>query len=341
MFRTGRERDHAAAWVLALSLALPRPAPAAARPGAPFDLQGHRGARGLAPENTLTAFARALSIGVTTLELDTAVTRDGVVVVSHDPRLNPDVTRGPNGEWLNEHGPAIASLSWSELQTYDVGRLHPGTPYAAQFPRQLPADGERLPRLSDVFALARKAGNDDVRFNVETKLDPLQPALAPEPEAFVEAVLSVIRQAGVARRTTIQSFDWRTLRLVHTRAPEIETVCLTSVSGADRVQAGQPGASPWLGGLDVDDFGGSVPRAVQAAGCAAWSPYARDLTPGALADAHRLGLRVIPWTVNDTAAMRELVDSGVDGLITDYPDELRCVLEEAGRELPPMTRVTR
>src|SRR6266536_5840187 len=142
---------------------------------ASFDLQGHRGTRGLAPENTLAAFARALSLGVTTLELDTGVTRDGVVVVSHDSQLNPDLTRDVAGRWIDAPGPVISQLTLAELRRYDVGRLRPGTPYAARFGTQQPADGQRIPTLAEVFALARKAKNARVRFNVETKMEPRHP----------------------------------------------------------------------------------------------------------------------------------------------------------------------
>ena len=120
-----------------------------------FELHGHRGARGLMPENTLAAFATALSLGVTTLELDLAVTKDGVLVVSHDSYLNPDYTRGPNGEFLKGRGPAIRSLTVAELKRYDVGRLKPGTSYAAAFAQQRPVDGapyQRWMKCSISFA---------------------------------------------------------------------------------------------------------------------------------------------------------------------------------------------
>src|SRR5262245_23420004 len=152
-----------------------------------FDLQGHRGARGVAPENTLEGFALALSIGVTTLELDIGVTRDGVVVVSHDRRLNPDHTRGPDGKFLDAEGPAIHALTLAELKQYDVGRLKPGTAYAKSFPYQLPADGERIPALTEVFDLVKRVGADHVRFNIETKISPAAPGDTLPPEAFAEA----------------------------------------------------------------------------------------------------------------------------------------------------------
>src|ERR671914_573206 len=133
-----------------------------------FDLQGHRGARGHAPENTLAGFERALAIGVDTLELDVGVTRDGVVVIHHDRRLNPDVARGPDGQWVSAPAASIFSLSYPELQNYDVGRIRPGSEYARRFPHQKPIDGARIPRLSELFAIA----GPTVRFNIETKISP-------------------------------------------------------------------------------------------------------------------------------------------------------------------------
>lgn len=306
-----------------------------------FDLQGHRGTRGLAPENTLPAFARALSVGVTTLELDVGVTKDGVVVVMHDRRLNPDVARGPDGQWLTALGPAIHDLTFDELSRYDVGRLKPDTPYARGFPEQVPVDGTRAPRLAEVFALAAKAGNAAVRFNIETKISPLAPAETLAPEPFARALIAEIRAAGMAARATVQSFDWRTLQVVQAEAPEIATVYLSLArGGGDNVQIGKPGASPWLAGRDVDDHGGSVPRLVKALGGRIWSPLSNDLDEAGLKEAKALGLAVIPWTVNDEATMRRLIQMGVDGLISDYPDRLRKVLAELGIPLPAPTPVT-
>ena len=305
-----------------------------------FDLQGHRGARGLRPENTLAAFRYALGLGVTTLELDCGVTKDGVVVVSHDSLLNPDITRGPDGRFLAGPGPAIVDLTYAELQQYDVGRLKPGSEYAAGFPDQQPVDGERIPRLADVFALAAKAGNGSMRFNIETKLEPQHPEQTVSPLAFARALIEVIRAAGLAQRSTIQSFDWRTLRLVRELAPEIAVVALTDQQpDEDTIEVGKPGASPWLGMLDVDDQGGSVPKLVRELGAAVWSPHARDLSPGVVAEAHSLGLAVIPWTVNDPKDMAAAIGAGVDGLITDRPDLLRSLLLSKGIAVPAPTPV--
>src|SRR5215470_2427290 len=315
-----------AAAIVAGSLMLPSAATA-------FDLQGHRGARGLVPENTLEAFATALSIGVTTLELDLAMTKDGILVVSHDSYLNPAHTRGPDGNFLAAQGPAIRSLTWEELQRYDVGRLKPGTAYSAAFPEQRGKDGVRIPALTELFELARRGGAGHVRFSIETKLTPTSGADTPDPETFAGALAAAVREAGLAARVSVQSFDWRTLEAMRRIAPELERVCLTIDGGRDdTLQRGRPGASPWTAGFDIDDFGGSTPRLVSAAGCAAWSPRFRDLTPRALAEAK--GLKVIPWTVNERADMERLIELRVDGIITDYPNRLRALMAEKNIPLP-------
>lgn len=279
-----------------------------------FDLQGHRGARGTAPENTLAGFAAALTVGVATLELDTGITRDGVVVIHHDRRLNPDIARGPDGRWIDGPGPLIHELDYAQLQRYDVGRLRPGTEYAARFPEQVPVDGARVPRLADLFALVRKSGNAQVRFNIETKISPAAPAETLPPEAFASALVAEIRAAGMAERTTVQSFDWRTLHAVERTAPEIATVYLT---GRRR--------------------GGSQPQAVHAAGGRIWSPDYEALDSAAMIEARGLELKVVPWTVNEPAFIERFLDLGVDGMITDYPERVRAELQRRGVPLPAAT----
>ncbi len=310
-----------------------------ATPAAAFDLQSHRGARGLAPENTLPAFATALSLGVDTLEFDAGITRDGQVIVAHDRRLNPDIARGSDGAYVTAPGPTLRSLSLAELKRYDVGTLRPDSAYAKQFPGQKPAPGATIPTLTELAALVRKAGNTTVRFNVETKLSPLTVDETVDPEIFARTLVAALRANGLAARATVQSFDWRTLKVVQRLAPEIPTVCLTLGRGQnDNLQRGKPGPSPWLAGLDADDFP-SVAALVKAAGCAVWSPFFRDVDDGALGEARRLGVPVVVWTVNEPADMAALIERGFDGIITDYPDRLRAVLAAKHKSLPPETPV--
>jgi glycerophosphoryl diester phosphodiesterase len=333
-YRTRNLRYPAHAYLIVLGVTLAMTAASHA-----LDIQGHRGARGLAPENTLPAFARALAIGVTTLELDCGITRDGVVVVSHDPALNPDITRTPDGRWLEQQGAAIRQLTFDELQRYDVGRIKPGSAYAKRFPAQAPHDGTRIPRLADLFALVRMSGNETVRFNIETKISPLAPDQTATPEDFARKLISAVRAGGMAGRTVIQSFDWRTLLVVQKEAPEIPTVYLSARQDfLDNIRATEQD-SPWSAGFHVSRFGGSISRAVKAAGGAVWSPYYREVTRENVKEAQGLGLKVVVWTVNTEAEIRNMLELGVDGIISDYPDLLRKVAGDANLPLPKPTPV--
>lgn len=292
-----------------------------------FDLQGHRGARGLEPENTIAAFERALAIGVSTLEMDAAITADGVVVVSHDPTLNPAITRDAQGRWLPGRGPLIRRSTHAELQAFDVGRIDPDSAYGRQFATQQARDGQRLPKLADVFERVKALGADAVRFDIETKINPTRPEETLEPEPFVRALLAVIRDAGMTRRVMIQSFDWRTLQLVQKLEPAIETVYLTSRS--DALESGT-----WTAGLQRKDFP-TVGHMVKAAGGTTWAPNFNSLTQDDLKIAQSLGLKVVPWTVNTAQDADRLIGWGVDGIISDYPDRVREVMKKRGMPLPP------
>lgn len=307
---------------------------------AAFDLQGHRGARGLAPENTLPGLALALGIGVTTLETDIAVSRDDVLLISHDPALNPDITRGPDGQFLAARGPVIRHTDYAELQRYDVGRLKPGTRYAEQHPAQQPSDGARLPKLEELFALVKKSGNQDVRLALEIKVRPDAPDETMAPEPFARKLVEAVRAAGLASRTTILSFDWRALQAVQKLAPEIGTVYLSiQRPQSDNIGAGKPGPWPWTAGFGHAEHG-SVPKMIKAAGGRTWSAFHLDLDAAKVKEAQTLGLTVLAWTVNDPAQIARMMDLGVDGIVSDRPDLVREEMRRRGMPLPAATPVT-
>jgi glycerophosphoryl diester phosphodiesterase len=294
-----------------------------------FDLQAHRGGRGLRPENTLAAFENALAMGVTTLELDIAITADGVPGVSHDPHLNPAFTRDAKGQWLTGAGPLIRTLTLEQVQSYDVGRLNPAHNYGKAFAEQQAQDGQRIPTLAALFRRVKELGADDVQFDIETKVFPNRPADTLPPEDFVKALLAVVREAGMVRRVMVQSFDWRTLKLVQAMEPGMRTVYLTLQSrNTNNVED-----PAWTGGMLVRDHA-SVAHMVKAAGGPIWSPNFNNIDAEAVQRAQQLGLKVLPWTVNESADMRRLIDWGVDGIISDRPDRLREVMRERGMVLP-------
>lgn len=334
-------------------------APAAERtPDTPreFDLQAHRGGLGLVSENTLAAFADAVELGVSTLELDVQITADGYPVVTHDRDPNPakcaDTAPAFPGDPEFPYVPGttfIRDLTLAQVRTLDCGsRRLPG------HPRQRTAPGAAIPLLSEVFDLVRAARAESVRFNIETKVEAAAPSETMPRADFARIVVDEVRRARLTGRVTIQSFDWAALSSVRELAPELALVALTN--GAQFLQDGRPGRSPWLGGLDIDDFPGTLPEKYVAAaaslGVAAVSPVHGDpqdgvrgdpgyrpFTTRALVDAaHRHGIRVVPWTVDDPATMAALLDLGVDGLITNRPDLLRDLLAERGYALPEPVR---
>ena len=299
-----------------------------------FDLQAHRGGRGLLPESTLAAFENAIRMGVVTLESDIAITVDGVAVLSHNPALNPEITRDAKGQWLPATGPLIRTLTLAQLQDYDVGRIDPASRYARSFPNQQPRDGQRIPTLAALFKLVTDLGANEIQFDLETKIFPNEPGATLAPQPFVETLLRVIREHGMVNRVMIQSFDWRTLELLHKMHPGMRTVYLTAeLPNYNTVRDGS-----WTAGHLLKDHGNSIPRLVKAsAGDATgvtWSPAYNQLQAAQVKEAQALGLKVIPWTVNEKAMMGQLLDWGVDGIITDYPDRLREVMAARGLPLP-------
>ena len=313
-----------------------------------FDLEGHRGTRGLRPENTLAAFGKALQIGVTTLELDTGITKDGYVVVSHERRISSlecrdtgPVTAGdPAYPYV---GKLIHELTLAQIKTLDCGTRHPADPAKDPFiGTQEPVPGARMPLLSEVFQLADRYGAHDVQFNIETKLDPTLPAETVDPTTFAGKVASVIRRHKKTSRSMLQSFDWRTLLAAKRVLPGLRTVALIEPKTAE---AGKAGRSPWLAGRDIDRFGGDVAAAAASVGASVLSPtygtgtwgkpdFRWYLTKQMIRSAHRHRLKVVPWTVNEIGALRAVLAMDVDGLITDYPNRARRVMAHRHMKLP-------
>jgi glycerophosphoryl diester phosphodiesterase len=296
-------------------------------PGKDILVVGHRGAAGLAPENTLAAFATGLRLGVAAVELDVQLARDGELVVYHDLTLKPETTRNPDGEWLGAWtGLALKDLSLAELKSYDVGRIAPHTLYARRYPEQIPVDGETIPTLPEVIDLVRDGG-PTVELWIEIKTSPLAPRVSSRPEDVAAAVVRLLRREGFTDRAKILAFDWRALHRVRQLAPEMATVYLTNTSRRmDTVQKGQPGPSPWTAGLDVDQHQGSLPALVAAAGGRFWAPRHNQITPEDLAEARRRNIQIYVWAPDSDTDLRRSIGLGVDGIITNRPDRLMALL---------------
>ena len=320
-------------------------APAEAHVRGEFDLQAHRGGIGLRAESTLSSFGNAIRLGVSTLELDVQITEDGEAVVTHDRRVdgNKCADTGPATAGDPEFpyvGKFVNTLSLAQVETLDCGSKP-----LSDFPGQVLSPGSRMPLLRQVFDLVTKYKADSVKLNVETKVEAGAPSETAPRDQFVQVTAKEIRDAGFGDRVTIQSFDWGSLIRMHQVAPRLPLVALTNF---DFLQTGQPGRSPWLGGLDIDDFGGDPIAAIKSFGASAFSPvhgfpqggkvtdpdYKPYVTKDMVRHAHQNGIKVIPWTIDDAPTMSKLIDDGVDGLITDYPDRLRDVVKQHGLKLP-------
>ncbi|MBO0680801.1 glycerophosphodiester phosphodiesterase [Mycolicibacterium sp. S2-37] len=320
------------------------PPPVAAADPTTFDLQSHRGGRGETTEESLRAFAKSLELGVSTLELDVVLTKDRQPLVWHDPRIEaakcadtgPAFPGDPQYPYV---GKLVVDLTIDQIRTLDCGtRL-------ADFPDAEVVAGNRIAVLPEVFALADSYGADGIRYNIETKVEADKPEQSAAPAEFVDVILAAVRRAGKLDRVEIQSFDWRTLPLVRQAAPTVPLVALWDAS------TWVPG-SPWLAGVDPavvrDPIDGAAsvgadilsPGYSEPYGQTPADPDFRLVADRAFIDrAHALGLRVIPWTINDPGAMRAQIAAGADGIITDYPTRLRSVMAEMGLPLPQAYRL--
>ncbi|MFG2586678.1 glycerophosphodiester phosphodiesterase family protein [Streptomyces sp. NPDC048438] len=313
---------------------------------AAFDLQAHRGGLGLTTEASLEGFAKAIRMGVSTLELDTQVTKDRKVVVTHDRQVSAQKCEDtgpltPGDPMYPYVGKYIKDLTLAQIKSMDCGfRQLPG------FPEQEQIKGHRMVELKDVLGLVKSYGAKRIKLNIETKVEAGAPEQTAPRKLFVRRVHEEIRRSGIGKQVSVQSFDWGALKEMHELAPAYPLVALTNY---DFLEVGKPGASPWLGGIDADDYDGDFVRAAASVpGVTALSPNYGFPQNGTVADpgfrfypdrkmirdAHRRGLEVIPWTCDDPATVEALMDMGIDGIITDYPDRVRDVMAARGMPLP-------
>jgi len=292
-------------------------------------VHGHRGARGILPENSLEGFAFTFSADVRVVELDLLVTADHIPVITHNPQLMSASTRGADGKWLCEDGPLISECTFAELQTFDIGGLRPGSEYGQRYPDQVFLSGIRIPGFDSLCQLIRDDDLDDVWLNIEIKSDPRFPANTPEIPEYVADILKPIFASKLEDRVILQSFDWRVLHECERQAPQISRSYLSYIPKPNAPLAVNIyEGSPWMDGLSLEEHRNSLPRVVAHAGGQVWSPFFEDLTAEDMQMARNEGLVVNVWTVNERADIEHMIDLGVDGIITDYPGRVqRCLLE--------------
>jgi glycerophosphoryl diester phosphodiesterase len=303
----------------------------------------HRGGAGLRPENTLSAFTNAVARGCDGAELDVQLSRDGMVVVHHDYRLKPDLTRDASGLWLKPPTPRIKDLTLEELRGFDIGRADPASEYARTHAQVEWRDGERIPTLAAVIAIAKTAPRPFHLF-IEVKTSFADRAQSAQPEDLAERALAVVKAGDDLERTVFVGFDWP--GLIHVKKLALEARCWFTTMSASWFADGTPppethppaepalqilrhwareGTSPWAGGYDAIRYDGSILRAIKAAGGDGWLPHYADIDASSVAEARTLGLQIGAWTVNDPADMRRLIALGLDAICTDRPDLLAGV----------------
>lgn len=286
---------------------------------------GHRGARGLLPENTLEGFALANKLKLTGVEFDIGVTADGIPVVHHDPYLSPHMARDQTGAYVDSKAALLCNLTYQQLLTYDIGRLRPGSDYAARFSTQQPHDGARIPTFDEVLKAC--SGLDLL---VEVKSFPDRPRDTVSIHELTAATIKQLRAHQMLDQTVLYAFDWRVLDEAAIMEPGLKRCCLTEAGTVKD-------AHLWFGKANLENFSqdepGSLPRVVASTGAKVWAPDYKMLNKFEVEQAHRLGLAVIPWTVNEPEDIHNMLDFGVDGIISDWPDRVLELL--AGRDLRP------
>lgn len=302
-----------------------------------IEIYAHRGGRGLMPEHTMPAYISMLRLGVDYIDMDIGMTKDGVLVVTHDLGLNPSLTRNAKGEWITEATP-IHNMPLEDVQEYNVGMLKPGTKYASCFPHQKSIDAY-IPTLKEVVESVKKIAGNKVGFQIEIKNDPTKPELTATPKEFAAALYKLMKKEDIINITEVEAFDWRCLVELNKLDPKIKTAYLSdhTTEVMDDFEKGT-----WTAGLKPKDYDYSLPKMVKRLGGYCWEPFEMDLTKKDLDEAHILGLKVVPWGWPEEEGCNEfnyeqiekMIDWGVDGIITDRPDILMGLLVARGYNIP-------
>ncbi|MCX4131675.1 glycerophosphodiester phosphodiesterase [Megamonas funiformis] len=306
-----------------------------------FDLEAHRGGRDVRPENTLYSYAYAIELGATSIECDMQLTKDGQIVMSHNPILNSDITRDENGNYIENNKYDIRLMTVDELKNVGVMDPNCGEYYDLHGKTQFTYDA-KIPTLEELMQLIQSYGDKNIVLNIETKSYP-DPASAgyknnADPKKFVEVFNNIVKKYDMEDRVVLQSFDWQTLIEMKKLNPNISTSALWQEQpswgrDSESLRRYEKKKSPWLGGLDIKDYQGNPVKAAHAIGADIISPYYTEISKQDVDEAHSLGMKVVPWTVNNEKDMNMLLDMGVDGIISDKPWLLKQVLEKRNIKL--------
>ena len=280
-------------------------------------IYGHRGARGVLPENTLESFEYLFENNIRAYETDILISKDNIPVITHDFKLDPSYTKDVNGNWIEDDNIKIIELTYEEILKYDVGTLNKLSRYGRKFINRKSLDNQKIPKLSDLLKLSSDNDFDDLLINLEIKSTPIEEGLTPSPKDMVNIVIDVVSRSNLSDKIIYSSFDWRVLREIKERDPKIPRAHLTSGAKGKIYDK-----SPWL---DFTPLHSEVelPKLIKALGGSAWHPNYKDVNKEVIEISRNEGLPINVWTVNREQDMLRMIDYGVDGIMTDYPLKLK------------------
>ena len=284
-------------------------------------IYGHRGARGVLPENTLDSFQYLFDNDIKAYETDILISKDLIPVITHDFRLSPSMTKDSEGNWLENEDVKIIDLTYDQISKFEVGSLNKLTKYGRRFLNQKKLPNQKIPKLSQLLDLTTKNNSSNLIINLEIKSTPVQENLTPSPEMLAKIVLDEVNKSSLIDKIIYSSFDWRVLREIKNYNSEIPRAYLT------QDQRNIYDQSPWM---DFTPLHNNVdlPKLIKAHGGKAWHPYHKNINEKNIKIAQSENLPVNVWTVNKEKDMVRMIDYGVDGIMTDYPVQLKELCEK-------------
>ena len=280
-------------------------------------IYGHRGARGVLPENTLESFKYLFENNIHAYETDILISKDFIPVITHDFRLDPSYTKDINDNWIEDENIKIIDLTYDQILQFDVGTLNKLSKYGRKFINQKSLQNQKIPKLSELLKLTSDNIVEDLLINLEIKSTPIEKNLTPEPDEMVKIIIDEVSRSNLEDRIIYSSFDWRVLREIKERDSKIPRAYLTSGARGKIYDK-----SPWLDFTPLHN-GVELPELIKALGGSAWHPNYKDVNKEIVQISHDKGLPVNVWTVNRESDMLRMIDYGVDGIMTDYPLKLK------------------
>ena len=284
-------------------------------------IYGHRGARGVLPENTLESFKYLFENNIYAYETDILISKDFIPVITHDFRLDPSYTKDINDNWIEDENIKIIDLTYDQILQFDVGTLNKLSKYGRKFINQKSLQNQKIPKLSELLKLTSDNIVEDLLINLEIKSTPIEKNLTPEPDEMVKIIIDEVSRWNLEDRIIYSSFDWRVLREIKERDSKIPRAYLTSGARGKIYDK-----SPWLDFTPLHN-GVELPELIKALGGSAWHPNYKDVNKEIVQISHDKGLPVNVWTVNRESDMLRMIDYGVDGIMTDYPLKLKELCE--------------